>query len=365
MKIICTQENLKNGLAVVGRIISNTNTLPILNNFLIKTESGLLRISSTNLEMAITTRVRCKVEEDGEVTVVSKTFTDLINNLPNSNISLQTKENELFVETENYHTKIKTLPVEEFPLIPSVEGKSNLTVNAQDLKTSIDQVSFAASTNQTQPEISGMLLVKDSEGLRFAATDRYRLAEKKIAVNDTSLSQEVIIPQKTANELSRIIGNQKGNVEIIFSETQVAINFNDTQLISRLIDGQYPAYREIIPSEFGTTATTQKLPLMSALKTAAVFSQGSNSVKVDFDEKKQQIVITAESSELGKSSVELSSKIAGKDVSLVLNYHYLLDGLSGIDGENVMLKVIDDSSPGLIVPEGRADYIYLVMPIKS
>src|SRR5579864_7888209 len=116
MKIICTQENLKSGLATVGRIISSTNTLPILNNVLVKTENGLLKISSTNLEIAITTHIRCKVEEEGEVTVVCKTITDLVNTLPNKNITLEVKNNQLSVETENYHTSVKTLPAEEFPL---------------------------------------------------------------------------------------------------------------------------------------------------------------------------------------------------------------------------------------------------------
>ena len=366
MKIICTQENLKAGLATVGRIVSSTNTLPILNNLLLKTESGLLKISATNLEIAITTNVRCKIEEEGGVTVVGKTLNDLINNLPNKNISLQTNQNELFVEADNYHTKIKTLPTEEFPLIPVVEKGVSLVLDSQELKTAIDQVFFAASTNQTQPEISGVLFARDNEGLRLVATDRYRLAERKLALTDSKLeTQEVIMPQKTIVELSRIIGNQKGNVEITFSETQAAISFNETQIISRLVDGQYPDYRQIIPNNFVTTVVTEKIPLTNALRTAAVFSQSNNSVKVEFFEGKQELVLTAESAELGKSSVELPSKITGKDASLVLNYHYLLDALASIDSKNVVVKIIDDSSPSLVVPEDNGTYVYLVMPIKS
>lgn len=365
MKVICTQENLKSGLATVGRIITSTNTLPILNNLLLKTENGVLKISSTNLEIAITTSVRCKVEENGAVTVNSKTFVDLINNLPNKNINLETKENDLLIEAENYHTKIKTLPAEEFPLIPAVDGKLNLVLNSQDLKTAIDQVFYAASTNQTQPEISGVLFALDKDGLRIVATDRYRLAEKKLPLPEAKSEQEAILPQKSIVELSRIIGNQKGNVEMTFSETQVAVNFNETQIISRLVDGQYPDYRQIIPTNFVTTVVTEKAPLASALKTAAVFSQTNNSVKLEVLENNQQLVLTAESSDLGKSSVELPAKITGKNTSLVLNYHYLLDCLGSIDSKNVIVKIIDDSSPSLVVPEDKSDYVYLVMPIKS
>jgi len=366
MKIICTQENLKNGLAVVGRIISNSNTLPILNNLLLKNENGLLKVSATNLEIAITNSIRCKVEEDGAVTVSSKTLIDLVNNLPNKNINIQTKENSLFIEAENYHTNIKTLPAEEFPLIPEVEGRGVLSINSQELKAALDQVVFAAATNQTQPEISGILFAGEGESLRIAATDRYRLAEKKITVGKNSgQTMEAIIPQKTCVELSRIIGNQKGEVELRFSETQVAINFNETQIISRLVDGQYPDYRQIIPTSFITTAVTEKTPLVNALRAAAVFGQNSNSVNVAFSEEKQQMVLTAESSDLGKSAVELPAKIEGKGGTLVLNYHYLLDCLSGIDSKSVVVKMIDDNSPSLVVPEDKKDYIYLVMPIKS
>ncbi len=349
----------------MGRIIPSTNTLPILSNLLLKTQNGLLVISSTNLEIAITTQIRCKVEEEGGVTVVSRTLSDLINNLPNKNLNLQTDGENLVVEAENYHTKIKTLPTDDFPLIPTLENGNSIQLDAQELKSSLDQVVFAASTNQTQPEISGILFAKAGGELRVVATDRYRLAEKKIALKETGAELQIIIPQKTVVELSRVIGNQSGNVEVVLNETQTGFNFNDTQIISRLIDGQYPDYREIIPQEFKTEAVIEKKGLVSALKAAAVMSQNSNSVKVDFSKANQQVKLTGESSELGKSEIELPAKIEGNDVTLVLNYHYLLDCLSSIDSESVVVKMIDDNSPSLIVPEEKKDYIYLIMPIKS
>jgi DNA polymerase-3 subunit beta len=366
MKIVCTQENLKAGLSVVGRIISSNNTLPILSNLLIKTENGQLKISSTNLEVAITTQVRCKVEEDGEITVVGKTISELVNNLPNKNIILESSGSDLKIDTENYHTSIKTLPAEEFPLIPNVENGKVVSLDSQDLKTSLDQVVFAASTNQTQPEISGVLFGYNESGLVVAATDRYRLAEKKLQAKEKQNGEhQAIIPQKTLLELSRIIGGQKGLVEMLFNETQVCLRFNDTQIISRLIDGHYPDYKQIIPAEFKTTVVTEKQGLVNALRTVAVFSQSSNSAKFSFSQSRQTLVLAAESSELGKSEVELPAKIEGLDVEVVLNHHYVLDSLASINSANVIMKIIDDNSPSLILPEGTNDYIYLVMPIKS
>jgi DNA polymerase-3 subunit beta len=366
MKVICTQENLKNGLLIAGRIISPNNTLPILNNILIKTENGLLTIASTNLEVAVSTKIRCKVEKDGGITVFSKTIMDLISNLPNKNIILETKDGELYLETENYHTTIKTLPVEEFPLIPEVEGKEKIIIPAQDLKIAVNEVVFAVSTNQTQPEISGLYMGVKKDHITFTATDRYRLAEKTLTLKtDTGFSHSIIIPQKTVLELSRIVAGQTGDVEVLINSNQVSFTLGETQIISRLIDGQYPDYKQIIPDNFITTIHTQKLSFINALKAGGIFSQGNNSVKFTYSQEKQQLTVTSESQDLGRSVVDIPSEISGGSGELTLNHRYILDCLSSIETPNVIIKIINDNSPSVILPEGKNDYIYLVMPIKS
>lgn len=366
MKIVCTQENLKAGLAVAGRIVSSSNTLPILNNILLKTENGVLKISSTNLEVAIITQARCRVEEDGEVTVSAKTFGDLVNNMPNQNITLKSSPTELVIDNENYHTSLRTLPPEDFPLIPKLDTKAPVMIDAQELKNSLDSVVFAASTNQTQPELCGVYLGLDGGNLKIVATDRYRLAEKTVVLkNGNSTSQAIIIPQKTAVEISRIIGNQSGDVELVINSNQVGVNFNDTQIISRLVDGQYPDYQQIIPDKFLTTAVLTKQSLISALKAASVFCQNNNSVKFNLDSKTQKLVITAESSDLGKSEVGLQAVVEGSGGEMIFNHRYVLDCLNNLETDNLIIKIIDDNSPCLILPEGDKSYLYLVMPIKS
>lgn len=365
MNIICTQENLKAGLVIVGKIISTSSTLPVLNNVLLKTESGMLKISSTNLEVAITTHIRCKVEEDGVVTVNSKTFTDLVNNLPNKNIVLKTTQGEMQVESENYKSVIKTLSFEEFPLIPEIEAQNSFTVKAQDFKNTVAKVIFATSTNQTQPEISGMLMALDLGVMRVVATDRYRLAEKKLACNSNASGLEVIVPQKTVNEISRIISNQEGDMTVGLSGNQIAFQIGSTQVISRLLDGQYPDYRQIIPTSFLTTLSLDRQQLVSALRAGGIFSQSSNSVRVEYFSSKQTIVLTAESGDLGKSVIELQAEISGNDGVLLVNYHYLLDCLVNLETPRVMFKIMDENSPSLLTLEGDDTYIYLVMPIKS
>jgi len=353
-------------LFAVGRIISTNNTLPILNNILIKTENGVLKISSTNLEVAITTEVRCKVEEEGQTTVFAKTIIELVNNLPNQNITLESKENKLLIQTEHYHNEIKTLPAEEFPLIPEMEKNEILHVDAQELKKSIDQTVFAASSNQTQPEIMGVLLVVEGNTLRIAATDRYRLAEKIVVLEkDSGTRRESIIPQKTINELSRIIGPQKGKVEIIFGPTQASLSFENTKIISRLVEGQYPDYKQIIPTVFKITVVADKQELTGALKAVSIFNQQTNSVKLNYSAEKQLLTLSSESSELGKSDVVIPSKIEGGDGEIILNNRYVLDAVNNIETPSVVVKIIDDSSPSLVMPEKGSSYLYLVMPIKS
>jgi DNA polymerase-3 subunit beta len=365
MKVICTQENLKNGLLTTGRIISPSNTLPVLNNFLLKTEHGQLKISSTNLEIAITTQIRCKIEEEGEVTVYAKTFSDLVSNLPNTNLSLETKPGELKIETESYHTSIKTLPAEDFPLIPQIEKNNTILVSGKELKKALDQVIFAASSNQTQPEISGIMFSFGKE-LKIAATDRYRLAEKRLSL-EKKLEQEqvVIVPQKTAQELSRIVGNltPEAGVEIIVNQNQISFDINQTQIISRLVDGQYPDYQQIIPTDFKVNIQVEKKPLVSALKAGGIFSQAGSSVVFGYGDGKIQL--SSESADVGSSQVVVPAEVSGEPGQLLLNFHYVLDCLNALDVEKINIKIIDDNSPALILPEGQQDYVYLVMPIKN
>jgi len=364
MKIICTQENLKNGILIVSRIISSSNTLPILNNVLLKVENGLLNLSATNLELAITTTVRCKVEQEGSLCLPAKTFSDLVNNLPNTNVTIEsTDTGEAVINTDHYTTKVKTLPSDEFPLIPTIENGQNLSFAATDIKQALDSVVFAASTSETQPEISGILLTTQNGKQKFVATDRYRLAEKTLP--GTVVSKNIIIPHKTALELTRILSTQTGPVECVVTENQMAVTSGDTLMISRLIDGQYPDYQQIIPENFTATVSVSRQDLVNALKTSGVFSRGTGSVVIKYDADQQQLRVNATSHDIGESNVDLSAEVSGDSGNIVLNYRYVLDALTVMQAETVIIKVAGESSPVIFQPTSDSSYIYLVMPIKS
>lgn len=363
MIIICTQENLRNGLQQVSRIVGTSQTLPILNNVLLQTENGQLKISATNLEMGMSTSVRCKIEKEGGVCIAAKVLLDLVNNLPNENITISVGEAETSVTTERYQTKIKHLPIEDFPSIPAIEDGSIVAITAADLKEVLDSVAFAASTSETQPEISGIAMKFENGKMTAVATDRYRLGEMSIPVQ-TSEDRAIVVPQRSILELSRILTGVAGSVGLNISATQMALTVNDTYLVTRLIDGQYPEYTQIIPTESGSVITVEYKELLAALKTSGIFSRGAGSITMAYTPEKQNLQIMSASQGIGESVVDIPCQISGGPGSVILNFRYMLDLLANTSHNMINIHVIDDSRPVVFRPQDQANYLYLIMPIR-
>ncbi len=364
MKIICTQENLRAGLQITSRIISSSNTLPILNNLLLKTENGLLKISSTNLEISIHTLIRCKVEEQGEVCIPAKTFTELVGTLPNKNITLTKEDAAVKVSTDNYTATVKSLSSDDFPLIPQVQGEAVVVFPTEVLKDALTQVLFAASTNETQPEISGVFMQGTGAGCKFVATDRYRLAEKSVTLANAQFNKGVIIPLRTAQEITKVLSGAGDTVEVTVGDNQILFVLGDTHIISRLIDGQYPDYEQIIPQEFATEARINRLELLQALRASGIFSHGSNSVRMEINPK-GSVIVSSGSQDLGESVVTVESVVTGPETTVLFNYRYIQDMLANLDIPEVLVKVNSDSTPVVVTEPDTKGYIYLVMPIKT
>lgn len=372
MKIISTQENLKNGLQIVSRVVGNSSTLPILNNVMLETDNGLLKISGTNLETGISTYIRCAIEEEGGICVGVKTITDLINSFPSENITIETGELETSITTDNSNVKIKHLSTEDFPLIPKIEDSGVVKINASDLKIALDQVIFASSTSETQPEISGILFWFGGENVLITATDRYRLAEKKVSykgdvssLGTSENGQKIIIPHRSSIEISRLLTGLTGEIELNITSTQLAFNLENTYIVTRLIDGTYPDYQQIIPDSSNTTIIFDKNDLVSALKTSSVFSRGSGSITVNYDSEQNSMQLNSVSHDLGESKVDVVCRISGPSGSLVVNYRYLSDFLNNLNTDTLVMKIIDENEPITFVPENDNSYLYLVMPIKQ
>lgn len=375
VKIFSLQENLKQGLALVAHVAGKNVNLPILNNVLIKAEAGKIRLVATNLEIGVISAVRGKIEREGSFTVNSKIISDCINLLPNKKIGLEQKESALLVDCENYQAKVNGQSAEEFPLIPEVDKKNYFSVQAEALKKAISQVIFATSPSENRLELSGVLFMFSNGFLTITATDSYRLAEKRIQVKANSEEEKkIIVPAKTLQELLRILSvNLDGEVaennqEIKFyiSDNQILFTYGSTELVSRLIEGQYPDYQQIIPTSSKTKIVIDRSELLRAVKMASLFSKtGINDVNLDFPAGKNQVVVSSVSGQTGENINNLPAKVVGEDNSIVVNYRYLLEGLSNVEGETVKIEVIDSNTPCVIRPEQEADYLYIIMPIKQ
>lgn len=349
---------------MVSRVVGAGNPLQVLNNILVKTDQGRIKLSSTNLEIGVNTWVGGKIEEDGALTVPAKLINEYINNLPTEKVTLESTDNStLKLESENYHTNIKGLSHEDFPLIPQVSDEAFAKIDTVELKNAFAETIWASAANETQPEISGIFMAFDGDQIRIAATDRYRLAERTAKLLEPARGiKEVIIPARTVSEVYKILAISTGEVEIYFSDSQVLFKFDETELISRLIDGSYPDYRQIIPKAFKTEATVSRQGFTHALKAAALFAPDSNNITVEV--RASGITVTASSMAAGENTTQVEAKVTGDENAAVFNFRYLLDCLNNLSEENVTLKMINDASPAGIVPVGRDNYTYIVMPIK-
>ncbi|MEI6597006.1 MAG: DNA polymerase III subunit beta [bacterium] len=381
LKILSLQENFKKGLALVGHVSGKNINLPILNNILIKAEEGKIRLIATNLEIGVISTVRGKIEREGSFTVSSKIISDCINLLPNKKIGLEQSENDLLVDCENYQAKVKGQSAEEFPLIPEVDRKNYFSAEAEEVKKAVSQVIFATALSETRLELSGVLLIFSGGNLTIAATDSYRLAEKKIKIKSNSEEEKkIIVPAKTLQELLRILSinldneveEKNSEIKFYISENQILFTYGSTELVSRLIEGQYPDYQQIIPNNSKTKISIDRQELIRAVKMASLFSKtGINDVNLDFPAGKNQVIISSVSGQTGENITNLEAKVSGDDNSIVVNYRYLLEGLNNIEKETVKIEVIDSNTPCIIKPDLPAqagqdeNYLYIIMPIKQ
>lgn len=365
MKLSCTQENLAHALAKVAPIAAKGGTLPILSNVLLEAREGALKLSATNLEIGITATIRGKIEQEGTFTVAGRLFNDYVGLLESSAVSLELSGEHLEIRSGNARTKIHGLPAEEFPVIPVLDGTPTAVMPGSDFFGALSQVLFSVSASDARPELSGVLLSFEGNKVTLVGTDSYRLAERSVALKAPSQkTQSIIVPARAASELGRILSREEGELTLSASENQVLFSIGDVELLSRLISGTFPNYREIIPKASTTKVVIDKEPLVRAIKSASLFCrQGLNHVSFQFSS--DRIMVSASASALGENTVELPAKIEGGDVDIVFDYRYVLDGLSAIHTSEVAIQLSGSASPGVFTPNNDEGYLYLVMPIKQ
>lgn len=372
MKLTCTKDNLSQALSLVGGIAGKNINLPILANVLIKAENQTAEIVATNLELAVVAHLPAKVDVPGSFTVPARTLGDYINLLSGDKVEMEVVNNELSVMSNRSATKIKGTSAEDFPVIPSAQDGKGYLVGAEELKTGLSQVLSSLAKNDIRPELSGVYFgfnTNEEKGLTMAATDSYRLAEKKIKLLQGDEEFKTIVPGRTASELHRVISlvmsDPEKNVRVLVNDNQLVVHYNGVQMVSRLVDGSYPDYRQIIPKQFNTTAEVNISELVKEIKAASLFTTtGVNAVAMKF-ETTGKIVISSTSTQTGEYHSELNTDVQGEENNIWLNHRYLLDGLANMKGDRATIKVINADNPCLLVPDHDDNLLYIIMPIRQ
>lgn len=373
MKFFCTKENLSKSLALVIGVAGKNINLPILGNVLIKATEQKVEFTATNLELAITSSLRAKIETPGTFTVPARTLNDFVNLLSEEKVEIALVDNELQVMSGKSSTKIKGASADEFPVIPQVDGEKGYLLDIESLKSGLGQVVHAASKNEIRPELAGVLFNfnEDAGFLYLAATDSYRLAEKKIKIIQGDEKARIIVPARTAQEMNHILVLAKGaenekQVRVLVASNQLVLRCNDVELVSRLVDGQYPDYTQIIPKEFVTTADFSTDQMVKSIKAASLFTTtGINAVNFELDPVGGSVLVSSVSAQTGEHKSEVSAEISGDKNNILLNHRYVLDGLANLGADGTVLKMINADSPCVLSPKEDTSFLYIVMPIRQ
>jgi DNA polymerase-3 subunit beta len=365
MKLIVTQENLNRALQVVGRVASGKTPLPILNNILFRTDKNRLLLAATNLELAITQHVGSKIEQEGSVTVPARLMSEFIANLPKGNVELEVDGTKMHIKCGAYTSTINGMAPDEFPELPAIEEKQAVSVPVTDVKRGIQQTVVVASSDDTRPMLTGVFCHSFEGNLYFAATDGYRLAERQLVPTNQDIN--AIIPVTTLNDVLRVMSDDVSEVKMIFDDNQVRILMDDIEITSRLIDGVFPDYRELIPKQSDIVVTLPKDEFARVTKVASLFARESGgSVTLNADNAVGKLSIHSVASQLGENTSEADAEVTA-DGQVTLNSRYLLEGLGCIDAKTVQFRFSGKLAACVLTPVGTntPDYQHIIMPLKS
>ncbi|HEX5744318.1 MAG TPA: DNA polymerase III subunit beta [Candidatus Saccharimonadales bacterium] len=363
MKLQVTQENLNRALNSVARVANSRGTLPILANVLVKTTNNRLSLSATNLDIAITHYIGAKVSAEGSITVPARLMQDFVGSLPEGVIELDLQETKLHVTTDKYKSVVNGIVADDFPAMPAISGGKKWSVPGPGFKKALQQVAFAASADETRPVLTGILIRTVDGVLTMAATDSYRLAEKKLGKNKEDV--HMLIPASAMQDLLRAVGDSEDQVKITHDDQQALFQVGDIELVTRLLNGKYPDYKKLIPKNFGAKATLNRADLINVTKVSSLFARESaGSVTIELNKSKKLLSIRSVASQLGENTATADAKVTA-DGSITINSRYLLDALGAVDSESIVFGFNGKLEPTLLFDPDNDDYRHIIMPLKS
>ncbi len=371
MEFSILQENLSKGLNIVNRFITSKAQLPILNNILIKTDQGRIKLSATNLEIGINFWLGAKVLKEGEICVPARILTEYITSLPPQKINLKANKNLLDITSNSFQANFVSLPSSEFPIIPTLKKKPEILLNLKDLSQAILQVAFASTQDEGRPALTGVLIQAKKDGLILVATDGYRLSVKKIkgikGLEKISRQKEILIPSRALNEVGKIISEEEDGSDLGMSlskeNNQVIFSTPNVEVISRLIEGKFPDFERIIPERSTTKITVDTESLFQAVRSAAILARESANI-IRFEINSSELEIISNSPQVGENKIKLEVKTEGKGGEIAFNSRYLLDFLNSINSDLVSFEMTTSLNPGVFKPADDKSYLHIIMPIR-
>lgn len=366
MELSVTQENLAKALSGVGRVASSKAGLPILSNILLRTDGNRLLIAATNLEIASTYHIGAKIVTPGAITIPARLVSEFVSSLPKGTVDLKVKDSHLTISSGTYRSVINGVVADEFPELPTIDETSSIqySISTSDFKQAVSQTIVTSSSDSTRPVLTGVYWHSFEGNLYLAATDGYRLSERKLV--ETSSEVAAIIPTSTLQEVLRNLSDDTDEVEMLFDETQVRFRVGESEVTSRLIDGNYPDYRQLIPAESETTITMSAADFVRITKIAGLFARESGgSVTLTADKEKQSLAIHSIASELGENTSSAEAEVSA-DGQVTLNSRYLAEALSAVDGSTVEFRFSGKLAPCVLTAKSdNVNYKHIIMPLKS
>ncbi len=372
MKAIVTQQHLAHGLSIVSRAVSPRSTLPVLANVLVATDEGRLRLSATNLELGITCWIPAQIQEEGSVTVPARTLVDLVSTFPpdNVNLSLDVRTQTINLVCNSSVHDIKGIDAQDFPPMPVPDLTDGVELNLADFKEMIQQVAFAASVDEARPVLQGVKMEVTEDLITLAATDGFRISVRKQPLaNPIKQNFSIIIPARAMSELARVSGDSDKSVTMVVPQGrgQVIFHLKDTELVSQLIDGNFPDFRAIVPKSFKTSTVLSTPAFLKACKQAEIIArEGNNVIRLDIIPEESgpgRVEISAQTEETGKSDIKVEATIEGNGLLVAFNVKFLREVLDVVRAPNVALETNANNTPGILHPVGDENFVHVIMPM--
>ena len=364
MKIECSIEKIKNAVSQVERITGKNLTLPVLNSILLTASGKSLKLRSTNLSIGIEVEIAAKVEKEGILAISGSVLNAIFSNVSqNENVFIEEQNENLLIKTKKSQIKLKSQPHDDFPSIPVVAGTS-FEIDSKKLIDGIKSVYYSSSVSDIKPEISSVFIYSNEENLIFVSTDSFRLAEKKIKVKGIEEILGILIPFKNVSEIVKVFGEFNGTIKVCFNKNQISFSSDNTYLTSRIIDGIFPDYRQIIPKDSLTDVVVLKQDLLNALKLSNIFSDKFNQVNLKITPKEKLLELSSSNNDVGENKTYLDAVINGENIELGFNYKYFLDCFQSITTDSVSIKLSGASKPIVVSPVSDSSFTYLIMPMN-